>query len=78
MIFSAKDITNYSLLARYYSIFLELVEVATFSFSFFFFPSKNEILLLFYETPNISDTKKMELKQIVIQFLPQYKILFAL
>lgn len=77
MIFSAKDVSSYSLLARYYNILLELVEVGTFFF-FFIFSSKNEILLLFYETLNVSDTKKIELKQIVTQFLPQYEILFAL
>lgn len=80
VIFSAKDVSTYSLLPRYY-ILLELVEVGIFFpclFFFLFFSSKNEILLLFYETLNVSDTKKIELKQIVIQFLPQYEILFAL
>lgn len=40
--------------------------------------SKNEILSLFYETLNTSDTKKLELKRTVFPFLPQYETLFAL
>lgn len=84
--FSEKDVSSYSLLARFYILFV-LVEVGilcvyvyvcVYIYMLLIIVSKNEILSLFYETLNTSDTKKLELKRTVFPFLPQYETLFAL